>query len=293
MLAYTVLFVIDAAAIYSKAYKLPSEWVGLGENDTVLITGGSSGLGLELVKQLLFEYKVGKVIVLDVRKPEFEFGSLNLEFHRCDVSHDHDLNFTLNAVLHTLHSRQEHISVLINNAGVRNSGLLLSLSDDEIHQTFNVNTFAQITALRKVVSHHIKHYKHSQLYVVSISSILAALTPKNGSIYAASKAAAFQIHEGLTQELRALPNIRLLLVAPGQLTTNMFKDVIPSRTFFAPLVNHIKLASDILKKANTGESGVFCTPFYANWLPLVKVLPIFLQDLCRWFSQMDEKLPDK
>ena len=293
MIAYLVLFVIDAAAIYSQAYKLPSEWVSLGLNDIALVTGGSSGLGLELVKQFLFEYKVGKVIVLDIRKPEFEFGSSQLEFHRCDVSRDHDLHYTLNGVLHSLDARHEHISVLVNNAGVRNSGLLLNLTDADIRQTFNVNTFAQITSLRKVISHHIKHYKHSQLYVVSVSSILAALAPKNGSVYAASKAAIFQVHESLTQELRSLPNIRLLLVAPGQLTTDMFKDVTPSRTYFAPLVNHIRLATDILKKANIGEMGVLCAPFYANWLPLVKVLPVFLQDLCRWFSQMDDKLPDK
>ncbi|PVH19711.1 diphthamide biosynthesis protein 2 [Candidozyma haemuli] len=274
VIAYLVLFVIDAAAIYSQAYKLPSEWVSLGSNDIALVTGGSSGLGLELVKQLLFEYKVGKVIVLDIRKPEFEFGSSQLEFHRCDVSRDHDLHYTLNGVLHSLDARHEHISVLVNNAGVRNSGSLLNLTDADIRQTFNVNTFAQITSLRKVISHHIKHYKHSQLYVVSVSSILAALAPKNGSVYAASKAAIFQVHESLTQELRSLPNIRLLLVAPGQLTTDMFKDVTPSRTYFAPLVNHIRLATDILKKANIGEMGVLCAPFYANWLPLVKVLPV-------------------
>lgn len=279
-------------AVYGHAYKLPLEWVSLGQNDVVLITGGSLGLGLELVKQLLFEYKVGKVIVLDVRKPEFEFGLAPLEFHRCDVSREHDLNYTLTGVLHALDARHEHVSVLINNAGVRNSGSLLNLTDSDIRHTFNVNTFAQITALRRIVSHHIRHYKHLQLYVVSVSSILAALAPKNGSVYAASKAAIFQIHESFSREIASLPNIRLLLVAPGQLTTDMFKDVTPSRTFFAPLVNHIQLARQILQKANVGEKGVFCSPFYANWLPVVKVLPLFLQDLCRWFSQMDDKLSD-
>lgn len=278
--------------MYGQAYKLPKQWVSLGKNDVVLITGGSLGLGLELVKQLLFEYQVGKVIVLDIRKPEFEFGLAPLEFHRCDVSKEHDLNYTLAGVLHALDARQEHVSVLINNAGVRNSGGLLNAADSTIRHTFNVNTFAQITALRKVISRHVKHHKHSQLYVVSVSSILATLAPKNGSVYAASKAAVFQIHESLTQELANLPNIRLLLVAPGQLTTDMFRDISPSREFFAPVVNHIKLARQILERANRGEKGVLCSPFYANWLPLVKVLPLFLQDLCRWFSQMDEKLPD-
>lgn len=290
-----MLAAFDALRLVSKAYLLPRKWIPLGPHDVALITGGLCGLGLELVKKLHSEYRVGRIVVLDVVKPSLDAyaDSGSIDFRQCDISLPANLQSTLDALLTELHSQGLRISVVVNNAGIRNSGLLLCLDENQIRSAFEVNTLAPITILRKVISHHLSHYAERQLYVVGVSSILAALAPKNLSVYSASKAATFQVYEALTQELIHLPNIRLLLVATGQLTTSMFHDVTPNRLFFAPLVDHAALAAKILRKANRGECGVLCEPVYANFLPIVKVLPVFIQQLCRWFSRMDDQLPDR
>lgn len=285
------LFASDVLAEVNKVHKLPQLWSFLGKNDIALVTGGLSGLGLEITKKLVFDHQI-TVIVLDIKEPQFDFGNLKVVFHHCDVGIDSQLKTTLDSLLKGLQKKQQHISILVNNAGVRNSGSLLKLEDDAISQAFGVNLFAQITILRKIIANHIHLHPRSQLSVVSVSSILGTLAPKNLLVYSASKAAVMQIHESLTQELKQYSKIRMLLVSPGQLTTDMFSDVSPSRLFFAPLVNHIALAGVIVEKINCGEAGILCEPFYANFLPLVKTLPLVFQSICRWFSQMDEKITD-
>lgn len=290
---YIGLFVIDIACLFGHLYCLPKSWNPLGSKDVALVTGGLSGLGLEVVKQLFHEYNVGHIYILDTVEPSFNFNSPRVEFHRCDLRLSALVRVITDLIIKDLHSRGLRISLVVNNAGIRNNGLLLNIDEDKLRSAFEVNTFAQVTILRRVINHHLEFHSKCQLYIVSVSSILATLAPKNLSVYSASKAAAYQFHEALTQELKQHSSIRLLLVATGQLTTNMFKDISPSRLFFAPLVDHRSLAGKILKRAIQGKEGVLCDPIYANFLPMVKVFPVFVQQLCRWFSQMDEKLPDQ
>lgn len=246
-----------------------------------MVTGGARGLGAELVKGLL--EKVGQVIVLDVQK-----GNLpQVDYIHCDLQQDVTTQIT--KIMNRLEQEGKHITVLVNNAGVRKSGSLLSTTAEDIACVFSVNLFAQITLIKTIVQRHIAKHSRSQLSIVNVLLILGTLAPKNLSMYSASKAAMIQVHESFAQEVKH-ENIQTLLVTPGQLDTQMFADVEPSRRFFAPIVSHARLAQQIINKVNKGEGGVLCEPLYANFLPVVRSLPMQLQAFCRWFSQMDTKI---
>jgi NAD(P)-dependent dehydrogenase (short-subunit alcohol dehydrogenase family) len=268
--------------------------------DIALITGGSRGLGLEIAKELILQKKIGKVIILDIISPEFQFIDKDLskiEYHKCDVGNRRELQFVIEKVIENLNNQKKNISICINNAGIRHNESLLSLSQEKIDSIFNVNTMSHILVLKAILKNHVeevipRELTNNNLFIVSVSSILGTLAPKNLSIYSASKAAIIQIHEALTQEVSHLPMIRLLLVTTGQLTTSMFGDVIPPMKFLAPVVNHIDLAKDVVCKIEKGEKGVLCAPLYANFLPIVKCLPIFMQDYCRWFSGIDTQIKE-
>lgn len=291
VLLYVIITVAEMIAIVNEIHNVPTNWKPLGKDDVAIVTGGLGGLGLEIVKSLIYDHQVGKVIIFDIQQPRFKFDS-QVEFCCCDIASQSTLRSRIDATLRQLRSDNKHISVVVNNAGVRHSGGLLNVSDKEVFDLFNVNTFAQITVLKRVVGNHLKFHKNSQLSVVTVSSILGAFGPKNLLAYSASKAASTQIHECFAAELRQYKKISMLLVTPGQLTTEMFKDVSPTRTFFAPIVNHIALAKCIVDKVSRGESGTLSEPFYANFLPAVKILPSVVQGWCRWFSQMDDKIVD-
>lgn len=291
VLLYVGITGVEVVVTLNSAFTKAPKWNLLGESDVALVTGGLSGLGLEIVNKLAIDYRVGKVIVYDIQKPRVELSS-NVEFCLCDIDSHASLTARIDDTIRDLNQQNRHISVLVNNAGVRYSGPLLNMDNDEIRRLFGVNVFASITLLRAVVRNHLEYFSTRQLSIVTVSSVLGSFGPKNLLVYSASKAATTQIHECLAEELRPHNNISMLLVMPGQLTTDMFKDVSPSRTFFAPVVNHAGLAHSIVAKVSRGESGVLCEPFYANFLPAVKVLPAIIQHWCRRFSRMDEKIPD-
>ena len=259
------------------------------------MTGGSSGLGLAVVQELLKE-GIAKVIILDIAYPPqilLERAKYRVEYLNCDIANGYKLYRVLKQVFLRCKKNHQYISICVLSAGLRNSGSLLSLDSDQINQAFNVNTFSQIWIQKALIESYLQDIhrrRRPKLYIVSIASILGVLAPKNLSLYSATKAAVIQVHEALASELSHIPSIRLLLVATGQLSTRMFDDVKPPKPFFAPLVDHLELAKKIVIKINRGEKGVLCEPFYANFLPLVKCLPIVLQDLCRFFSGIDNSI---
>lgn len=243
---------------------------------TALVTGGSSGLGKQICRALVARGMA--VINLDVVESE-EKG---VRFVKCDVGNESELKRVLDEV-------RQPLRVVVNNAGIRHNESLLNLKDDKIHALFNINTLSHVWILRAVLPRAIES-KHP-LSVVTVSSVLGSLGPKNLSVYLATKAAVNQIHELLSVELAPYPWIRPLLVIPGQINTSMFLDA-HSNQLLAPLVDSAWLAARIVDKIEAGEKGVFCTPLYANFLWMVKTLPIFLQDILRWFSDMDNQIVD-
>lgn len=124
------------------------------------------------------------------------------------------------------------------------------------------------------------------------SSILGTFAPKNLSIYSATKASQIMLHESLQQELKQFPKIRLLLVTTGQMNTELFKDVKPTKQFIAPVVDHVELAQKITKRVDRGYMGCLAAPMYANFLPGIRTAPLFVQDFCRWVSEIDDKVKD-
>lgn len=110
---------------------------------TVLITGGSSGIGLALVNALMA--LSSRVIILDINEPSLSpstspFSSsllsnipnsdTKLEYYKCDVSDNDQV------------SRLSHLkpSIIINCAGINNNGLsLLQLDPLQINRIIQVN----------------------------------------------------------------------------------------------------------------------------------------------------------
>ncbi|RCK59163.1 putative oxidoreductase TDA5 [Candida viswanathii] len=293
---YSFIANLVFALIYrcSVFYNLPRNWRHISSSDIALITGGSNGLGLEIVKNLIA--KGATVYVIDVSPPPIENDKL--VFLRCDLSDEQRVTSVLSNLIEKLNSHQEHVSILINNAGIRDNKGLIDLEPARVKSMFSINTLLPIWILQTIINNHINvvlpKHPHSQLFVVTVSSILGTFAPKNLSIYSATKAASILIHEALMQELRDYQEtIRLLLITTGQLSTAMFEDVEPSRLFLAPIVDHVKLAKSIVEKVDVGYLGCISEPFYANFLPGVRTVPQCIQDFCRYVSEIDKKIKDQ
>ena len=122
--------------------------------------------------------------------------------------------------------------------------------------------------------------------------MLAKLGAAQLSAYAATKAALMAYHNSLTAELTAYPNFKTILVATGQLSTDMFAGLEPGpiEHFFGPTVEVSDLAVKIIKMVLEGRSGVIAEPAYARWISIMEILPVGIQQMLRRLVGVDKAM---
>ena len=126
--------------------------------------------------------------------------------------------------------------------------------------------------------------------IVTVSSVLSQIGPKQTSDYAASKAAVRLLHESLTAELIEYPAIKTLLVVPGQFSTPLFDGVKTPSNFLAPIMEPIEVAKEVISAIDGGRGGELALPLYSRWIVVMNVLPVSLQRLLRWMSGCDSAM---
>ncbi|THW86428.1 NAD(P)-binding protein [Aureobasidium pullulans] len=184
-------------------------------------------------------------------------------------------------------------TILINNAGIVNGLPLLSLTPFQYTRTFNINTLSHFHSCRTFLPAMLAAPLGGT--IVTVSSVLGHLGASHLTDYTASKAALLAFHTSLSAEIASLPaasnpgaeNIRMVLVKPGQLSTNMFSTLKSPSDFFGPVVAAKDLAMEIVDAVERGRNEVLCMPVYAWLVEWLGVLPVSLQRVARWASGVD------
>lgn len=177
----------------------------------ILITGCSSGIGLELVKQLLAKgdkvYATARdEVALDRLR---QLGAVAVPMELADEA---SIEAAVNAVLQDC---QGCIDVLINNAGAAVPGAVEDLQPSALRQQFEVNVFGTMGLTRQVLK---AMRKQGRGRLIFISSILAILTMQCRGAYSASKHALESFIRALRMELRDSP-IEVISFRPGAIRT--------------------------------------------------------------------------
>lgn len=184
------------------------------KSKTVLLTGGSEGLGLSIAKKLI---EAGSVVHITGRteetleKAKEEINSPSLYTHQVDAS---DYTQTKNLV-----EEIGDIDVLINNAGMWIEGPLESYDPTYISKVIDVNTKGVIYNTLAVLPQMKQRDSGYILNVISTSGI----TPKeNQSVYVASKFAISGFTDSLKEELKPT-NVKIAGFYPGGMNTRLFE----------------------------------------------------------------------
>lgn len=185
----------------------------------VLITGGSAGIGKEIIKELINQgtrdFAVfGRKLepMEDLKK---EFNEANFLIIQGDVSKPEDLE----KCIKTINQEWGDLDILINNAGVVSAGLLSELSDDDIIQQINVN----LTGLILLTKKSLPLLKNSsEGAIMNISSGYGYIAMPFYSVYASTKAAVGQFSDAMRRELHQYP-LHIMTVYPSATDTNMMK----------------------------------------------------------------------
>jgi len=186
--------------------------------NSVLITGTSSGIGLETA---LYLAERGFQVYATMRDLSRR-GQLDAEAERREVQlHVLQLDVTdpasIEAAVRTVIEESDGIYGLINNAGIIIRGYFEDVSDAEMRQVFETNVFGTMAVTRAVLP-YMRAARHGR--IVIISSAGGRIAAPGSSAYCASKFALEGFGEALAQEVAPL-GLQVVLVEPGFIKTEL------------------------------------------------------------------------
>lgn len=186
------------------------------EGRRAIVTGGSSGIGLCIVEQLLAEGVA--VCILDMQEPAPDTAGGSLDsamplFFRTNVA---DPEAVARAVSDAAES-MGGLDIVVNNAGITRKGRVEDISSADWRSTFSVN----VEGVMNVCQAAIPHLKTSENGRIINAASFAAIVPSvGGAAYAASKNAVITLSRVLASELAPWA-ITVNSYAPGMIPTAM------------------------------------------------------------------------
>ena len=203
------------------------------DRPVAIVTGGSSGIGLETAR-LLIEH--GHHVVVAARNPERLRAAQDELGEHCDARELDvaDENAVRGLVLGV--AQRVGLDVLVNNAGLAPLMPLDQMSPELLRQVFEVNALAPAVAIHSAWP---VFQKQARGCIVNISSV-ATQDPFPGFFaYAAAKASTNLMAQSAASE-GADSNIRAFTVAPGAVETPMLRAIadesmVPPEACLAPI----------------------------------------------------------
>jgi NADP-dependent 3-hydroxy acid dehydrogenase YdfG len=183
----------------------------------VLISGGNSGLGLEIAKLLLQKSYTVIILGKDSAKLEstkLQLNSANLSTIECDLRDHVEISKKLAGV--------DDIDILINNAGIIAYVKLDKQSPENIKDIIDTNLLGTIYLTRQLLPQFKKRNSGTILNVSSTSGLITGGHSEECA-YVASKYGVTGFTETLRKELiEEGKNIRVLGLFPGGMDTQLF-----------------------------------------------------------------------
>lgn len=191
------------------------------ENQTVVVTGGTRGIGRGIAEAFLkegatvFATYAGNDQAAEKFKEEMHTDKLIVK--KCDVRNE-DSIIKLFEEIEMTHPK---IQILINNSGIRKDQMTAMMSLTEWNDVLNTNLTGTFLMSKHAV---LQFMKNRYGRIVNISSIGGSLGLPGQANYAASKAGQIAISKSLSKEV-AKRGITVNNVCPGFIDTELLADL--------------------------------------------------------------------
>lgn len=176
---------------------------------TLVITGGSSGIGLATAK--LFQEKGWQVYSLSRHDSHTE-GIVHIT---CDVANEENVQSAIAQVM----NQTDHIDVAISNAGFGISGPVEYTQEEDAKRQMDVNFMGAFHFVKTILP-----IMRQQRYgkILFTSSVAAVLSVPYQAFYSASKAAINAFALALANEVREF-GVQISCLMPGDVSTGFTK----------------------------------------------------------------------
>ncbi len=187
-----------------------------------LVTGSSSGIGLETALSLARDGYYTFASMRDVRKAgELEHAvkkeNLPVEIIELDVDKEESIISAVKKVV----TKDERLDVLVNNAGYGQFGCTEDLTINEFKKQFETNFFSIVRIIQEVAP---IMRKQNSGNIINISSVVGRMGLPGSPAYISSKFALEGLGECLRYELGQF-GIKTTMIEPGVIKTNFFNSM--------------------------------------------------------------------
>lgn len=185
----------------------------------ILVTGGSRGIGADIVKTLA---KDGYQVILNYNNSENEAKyiqeelnkeNISIDIYKANVSNHIEVTKMINFCINKYHK----IDVLINNAGIAQTKMFTDITDNDWNNMIQTNLTSAFYSIKDALPSMI-HNKDG--LIINMSSIWGQIGASCEAHYAVSKAGLDAMTKSLAKELGP-SNIRVNSIAPGIIDTKM------------------------------------------------------------------------
>ncbi len=192
---------------------------------TAIVTGGSRGIGKEIV--MLFLTHGATVYFIDLMESEHlgEMESVAREagvkvfFKQADVANEEQITTIIKEIL----KENEQIDILVNNAGITRDGLVFRMPLENWEKVLQVNLTSAFLASKHIAMAMMKQRSGSIINMASIVGVGGNVGQTN---YSASKGGLIAFTKSLAKEV-ASRGVRVNAVAPGYIITEMTEKLSP------------------------------------------------------------------
>ncbi|UXP32521.1 SDR family NAD(P)-dependent oxidoreductase [Reichenbachiella agarivorans] len=193
------------------------------KNKWILVTGASSGLGLEMAKLLASKHQANLILVarradrLAALKTEILATSdIQIETLVADLSQEAETTKVINLCL----SMPEFGGAILN-AGMTYLGEHARITDEKISQILQLNVISTTT----LATHFVRHFEQNgnQGNLMVISSLAAHYPTPYQALYSGTKGYLTNFLNSIALEVRN-PRLKLSVFSPGGIVTEMTAD---------------------------------------------------------------------
>lgn len=225
------------------------------EGKTVIVTGGSRGIGEGIVRRFAGEgatvfgtYNSGAERA-DSIAGELNASGMKVRFIQTDVTSEQSIKELVDATV----KETGRVDVLVNNAGITKDGLVMRMSEKDWDDTLNTNLKGAFLCA-KAVCRLMMSQRSGR--IVNIASVVGITGNAGQANYAASKAGLIGLTKSLAKEF-ASRNILVNCIAPGYVETDMTQKLSDEQR--AGFLNVIPL-----KRAGTVDEIAAAVAFFAS-----------------------------
>ena len=181
---------------------------------TVVITGGSRGIGAETVRQ--FAARGDRVYFLYEKQHE-KASEVAKETGATPICCDVADGAAVRAAFQTI----PDVDILVCNAGISISGLVHQMSEENWDRLFDVNVKGMYHCINAAIPYFLQKQRGS---IVTVSSMWGQVGASFEVAYSATKGAVIAMTKALAQELGP-SGVRVNCVAPGVILTDMCANI--------------------------------------------------------------------